>query len=742
VIAGRLSIWFGILVPALLLPLVATGHAPPEAKPPAGSDRFEDRPERFTPARPRTEAERDRVEAAALVAHGRMLYQQQDYAGALKRFQRAHRCSPESVTILSDVVALAFKLGRNEAATRYAIIAAEKDPRDAELTTQLARYLTQRMEFSRAISLYKQAIRLQGKDKPNATTVLLHREIGRLYFVMGDFANAAEAFSLVRDAIADPDRFGLTAQQKEKALGQPELTYLLMGESCLAAGRADEAAAMFKKIDELKPNKGVLAYQMARVEAKQGRTKKALAQLETYFNEKLSVGGTDPYVLLDELLEKTNDSQEEARRESIRKLATLHEDDPANVPLGTHLAGLYRESDDLAAAEKILAGLLKLEPTIDAYRGLIDIYQRNGQMDKLLDTLGDALSKTGRLQPLAEEAEALSSDKAFLDKLIAAARQREKDEPDALGTGVAMAVAGVALADGRYDDADHFFHLALAAADKKAQAQVITQWGLQMFLADEYERAATAFRRAIRDQVAPDEDAGFYYHLAGALAMAGKTDEAVAAASKAAQLEKDSPRYDVRAPWIMYHAERFDQAEKAYRELLEKYDSQYEDSEIREIARDARLVLSNICVRQDRIPEAEEWLQRVLDEFPEDVGAMNDLGYLWTDQGKHLTRSLAMVREAVQAEPDNIAYRDSLGWAYYRLGRYEEAVKELEKAADDEDPDGVILDHLGDAYLQVKDPAKAIAAWRKAITAFEKEKESEKLRATQEKINKTESKLH
>ena len=69
------------------------------------------------------------------------------------------------------------------------------------------------------------------------------------------------------------------------------------------------------------------------------------------------------------------------------------------------------------------------------------------------------------------------------------------------------------------------------------------------------------------------------------------------------------------------------------------------------------------------------------------VGALNDLGYLWVDQNKHLHRSLKMVEIASAAEPDNIAYRDSLGWAYYRLGRFEEAVRELKKAAEGEEGD-------------------------------------------------------
>ena len=98
---------------------------------------------------------------------------------------------------------------------------------------------------------------------------------------------------------------------------------------------------------------------------------------------------------------------------------------------------------------------------------------------------------------------------------------------------------------------------------------------------------------------------------------------------------------------------------------------------------------------------------------------MNDLGYLWIDQNKHLHRGLQMIQTAVAAEPENIAYRDSLGWAYYRLGNFKQAVQELEKAASDPEPDSVILDHLGDAYFKAKNIEKARNTWQRALDALE-----------------------
>ena len=146
------------------------------------------------------------------------------------------------------------------------------------------------------------------------------------------------------------------------------------------------------------------------------------------------------------------------------------------------------------------------------------------------------------------------------------------------------------------------------------------------------------------------------------------------------------------------------------------------------------MVLSNIGVQTQRREAGTEWLEQVLDEYPEDIGAMNDLGYLWAEDGIHLHRALAMLQKAVAAEPENHAYRDSLGWAYYQMKQYPEAIAELEKAADVEKPDGVILDHLADAYHKAQQLEKARATYKRAADAFAAEKEDAKHQATLEKL--------
>jgi len=139
-------------------------------------------------------------------------------------------------------------------------------------------------------------------------------------------------------------------------------------------------------------------------------------------------------------------------------------------------------------------------------------------------------------------------------------------------------------------------------------------------------------------------------------------------AGQAAAAFPDAPRLQAQPGWVHFHAKRYAEAEHAYQALLERFDGQHGSPDVRDTMRDARLVLSNICVQENNMEEAEEWLEQVLDEFFGRHRRPERFGVPLADQNKHLQRALDMVRRAVEGEPDNAAYRDSLGWALYRLG--------------------------------------------------------------------------
>lgn len=700
------------------------------AAPPTRGSEFEDAPDPLTPKRPRSDTDQDRVTAAALFTHGRMLLQRQELAPALRKFQRAWRCDPDSVTILEEIVPVAFELKHNDEAARYAVLAAERAPRDAALVVQLAGYVTEQKDYPRALALYEKALALH-KDAPHKPAeMLIHLEMGRLHFLSEDFKSAAVSFAHLREFFDKPDQPGVPELLKKSLLDKPDRTLTLMAEAFFEAGRHDEAAALFRQANEYKKNDDWLAFQLARVDAAQDKHAAALEKLNRYLDANLSEAGVDPFELLATLLRKQNSDAKAADAELRRRVTELREKFPDNLPAGYFLADQLRRAEEFDAAEKLFLDLLKRQPAADVLQGLLDIYRRRAQVDPLLKVLGEASLKVGSLESLGDEWDALVKDEALVQKLLDRVRQLDAAP---LPDGSALAAAQLALAAKRYDVADECYELALKSP-APARFQIMGGWGLAMFSAAQADRAARVFQRMIDEKVKPEENHNYYYFLAGALALADRTDDALAAAKRSLAANPKSARLQSRLAWILYHAKRYDDAETAYKQLLKEFDADHTSLETREVLRDTRLILSNIAVHGKRMPEAEEWLEQVLDEFPEDIGASNDLGYLWADQNKHLSRSLVMVQRAVAKEPVNKAYRDSLGWVFYRLGKFAQAVQELQKAAEVDEPDGVILDHLGDALLKADQREQAVAAWQKAVESFKKENEPDKARQTAAKL--------
>ena len=118
--------------------------------------------------------------------------------------------------------------------------------------------------------------------------------------------------------------------------------------------------------------------------------------------------------------------------------------------------------------------------------------------------------------------------------------------------------------------------------------------------------------------------------------------------------------------------------------------------------------------RSKQWPLAEKDFQKALELSPDQPLVLNYLGYSWIDQGFNLDEGFKMLRRAVDQRPDDGYIIDSLGWAFYKLGRYDEAALELERAIEKKSSDPVINDHLGDAYWQVGRKLEATFQWNHA----------------------------
>ncbi|HEX4113653.1 MAG TPA: tetratricopeptide repeat protein [Stellaceae bacterium] len=187
-----------------------------------------------------------------------------------------------------------------------------------------------------------------------------------------------------------------------------------------------------------------------------------------------------------------------------------------------------------------------------------------------------------------------------------------------------------------------------------------------------------------------------------------RTDEAVALLRQMAAERPRDRQPAIELGDILRSHDRFKEAVTAYDEAFARFGN---------APHDWRLYYSRgiALERSQQWPRAEADLRRALELEPEQPLVLNYLGYSWIDQGVHLDQALHMVERAVALRPNDGYIVDSLGWAYYRLGRYTQAAENLEHAIELVPEDPTINDHLGDAYWRTGRHLEARFQWNRAL---------------------------
>lgn len=217
----------------------------------------------------------------------------------------------------------------------------------------------------------------------------------------------------------------------------------------------------------------------------------------------------------------------------------------------------------------------------------------------------------------------------------------------------------------------------------------------------------------------------------------GKVDEAVQdLRSMLADSPADREIYLTIAQ-VYSQGKRFGEAETAALKALELSKSTGEQEY-------PHFVLGSVYERQKKYEDAEKHFQEVLSANPLNAAAFNYLGYMLADRGVRLEESVKLIQKALEIEPSNGAYLDSLGWAYYKLSRFDLAAPNLEKAAKMISGDPTIQEHLGYVYMELGKFREAQAAWEKALqdwsTAVTSEFDADQAAKLQKKLDELKSK--
>jgi tetratricopeptide (TPR) repeat protein len=126
---------------------------------------------------------------------------------------------------------------------------------------------------------------------------------------------------------------------------------------------------------------------------------------------------------------------------------------------------------------------------------------------------------------------------------------------------------------------------------------------------------------------------------------------------------------------------------------------------------------------------AENTLREILAMSPGNPIAMNNLGYFLLERNERVQEALGLIEQAVKVDPTNPSFLDSLGWAYYKLGKYAEAEKHLKEALLQDADSATIREHLGDVYKAQGKAELAKLEWERALILTFDQADTSRLRA-------------
>ena len=238
--------------------------------------------------------------------------------------------------------------------------------------------------------------------------------------------------------------------------------------------------------------------------------------------------------------------------------------------------------------------------------------------------------------------------------------------------------------------------------------------------ADEVDRALEHSNAALEDY---PENRQLLIQNADLIAMQGSVEEGIAALR---EITSDDEGEDLQIYSSMINILQREKDFEAAQGVL--------DDAMEGFAHDEQVhfLQGAIFEQQKNYEEAEAAFRKALEIEADDPAVLNYLGYMLADNDVKLEEALEMIQKAVEADPINGAYLDSLGWVYYRLDRMDLAEQYLKRALLFARSDPTIHEHMGDLYLKTDRIDEARAEYEKSIELAEDEEESDKV---QKKLN-------
>ena len=413
------------------------------------------------------------------------------------------------------------------------------------------------------------------------------------------------------------------------------------------------------------------------------------------------------------------------------------------------LGATYEQRKDYKSAIDAYKHAIQLDrDNLDAIRGLAENLLNDGQIDAALDqykVIADANPEDAQTYLRISE---IYRRQGKYDQALESLKKAEAMVPDALEVPYNIAV--VYQAQARYDEAVKILQDLLkkteksessySQADRNNRAIFMERLGMVYRDQENYTAAVEAFRRMI--PLGDDNARTGYQDVIDTYREAKQWPQATAAAKEAVQKlpndrelrmvldaqladtdDPEKPLADVRSllkgtpedrevylrlAIMDQRLKRWSDSEEALNKA-EQLSTKAEDKEYVYFLRGSTLE------REKKYDQAEAEFKKILAVNPQSAATLNYLGYMNADRGVQLEESLNYIKQAVSLEPTNGAYLDSLGWAYFKLGKYDLAEESLTKASLRMESDPTVQDHLGDLYQKTGRLKLAAAHWERAV---------------------------
>jgi tetratricopeptide (TPR) repeat protein len=617
---------------------------------------------------------------------------QPDHAASYYHYAMAH--------MYEEMMAM---YGRTEYATkaieeyRKAI---DADPSSEYLTAALAEL------YSRTGRIREAVLEAQEIVQRDPNNLEAHRLLGRIYLrSLGDSQTGTQSREVLKLAV-----------EQYEALVRIDPTssdnHLVLGGLYMIDKELTKAESQFKAARDIDPESEEAVTQLARLYADEGDNKKAVETLNS-IPEK---GRTSKvYATLGSTYEQQKDYKN---------------------AIAAYQRALVLDKDNLEAMRGLAQNLAndnQLEPALNAYKTLQSADPQDWQASVEVAKISRHLGKLDLALENLKKAEVLAPDQPEVayEEAIVLEAQGKLDEAASLFQKLvtrSTSPSGEYSAGERNNRALFLERLGnIYRETGRPQLAVDTFRKMVELGGEEASRGYTDIIDLYREQKQwteaghaaqeaveklPD-DKGLKLALAQQLADEGKAEEAIQLARSV--LKGDASDRDSYAGLSQIYArlKRWKEAEDSLNEA-EKLATRPEEKAYVNYFRGV------LYDRQKKYDQAEQAFRQVLLQDPNNSSTLNNLGYMMADHNLHLEEAFNMIKRALEFEPENGAYLDSLGWVYFKLGKYDEAEENLRKASDKTPNDATIQDHLGELYAKTGRLKLAVTHWERALDEWNK----------------------